>query len=204
MTDAPFAPTPMFSTPMFASVIGEHEAHKDGLLSLIAASRAADPGVGRSNRGGGWHSGPEFLTLRSPHIGWVLQRVHAFAERALAPLYGDWADRELRLGSYWANVLPPGAWNAPHHHHPQHWSGVYYVSVPHVGDGGADPAGFIEFLNPSVVQSQWGAGSFARAPREGSTLLFPASVMHLVHPHRGEDDRVSIAYNFDVVPRRPR
>jgi hypothetical protein len=34
-------------------------------------------------------------------------------------------------------------------------------------------------------------------------LLFPSSLQHFVHPHAGERPRVSIAYNFNVVPKGP-
>lgn len=197
----PFAPIPLFAFPLYATVVGGHEAHRQPLLDEIAAHRARGAGLRRSNRGGGWHSDESFLQSRHPSLGWVLQSVTAFARQALAPSYGQWARQELKLGSYWANVLPAGAWNAPHHHHPQHWSGAYYVSVPAVGGTADDPGGMIEFLNPSPVQSQWGQGSFAYAPRDGAILLFPSSLVHLVHPHPGPGDRVSIAFNLDVVPR---
>lgn len=197
----PFAPIPLFSWPIFASVVGGHEAHRQPLLDEIAAHRARGDGLRRSNRSGAWHSDESFLASRHPSIGWVLQTVTGYARRALAPLYQDWARHELKLGSYWANVLPKGAWNAPHHHHPQHWSGAYYVSVPPTGTGADDPSGMIEFLNPSPVQSQWGQGSFAYAPRDGTVMLFPSSLVHLVHPHSADADRVSIAFNLDAVPR---
>lgn len=199
---SPFAPTPLFAFPLFRTVVGEHDRHRAGLLAAIDDARSTDVGVTRSVRGGGWHSGPAFLQRRDPDLGWVLQTVHQFAEQALASRYDGWKSTTLRLGSYWANVLPPGAWNAPHHHHPQHWSAVYYVQVPALGDAD-DPAGWLEFLNPSPVQSQWGAGSYALGPREGLIVLFPSSLVHLVHPAPHADaDRVSLALNFDVVPRR--
>ena len=196
----PFAPLQLFSFPLFATMIGGHEEHRQGLLDEIAAQRRADPGLVRSNRGG-WHSGEAFLASRNVHIGWVLDSVTTFARRALAPYYGGFKDKEVRLGHYWANVLGPGDYNAPHHHHPQHWSGVYYVAVPPSG-GEGDQGGTIEFLNPSPAQSHWGSGSFATAPRDGTTLLFPSSLVHLVHPHKAEGDRVSIAYNLNIGDRR--
>jgi hypothetical protein len=36
------------------------------------------------------------------------------------------------------------------------------------------------------------------------TLLFPASLIHFVHPHEGDEDRISVAYNFNVVPKGAR
>jgi len=195
----PFAPLPLFAFPLFSSVIAGHEQHKGPLLDAILAHRQRHPGIRRSNRDA-WHSGSEFLQLRDEHVGWALQNVHTFARRALARFYKDWAGHDLKMGSYWANVLGKGGWNAPHHHFPQHWSGAYYVSVGQVGTDG-DLSGHIEFLNPSPWQTTWGSGNFAYGPREGLVMLFPASLLHLVHPHQSDEPRVSIAFNFNVLPK---
>jgi uncharacterized protein (TIGR02466 family) len=196
----PFAPIALFSYPLFATMVGGHEQHRQGLIDEIQALKRKHPGVRRSNRDA-WHSGDEFVASRNEHVGWMLKQVMTYSRHALAPLYDGWAKSELKLGHYWANVLGEGGWNAPHHHHPQHWSAVYYVSVGETGTTAEDPHGMIEFLNPSVVQSAWGGGSYAHAPKDGNLLLWPSSLVHLVHPHRGEGDRISIALNMNVVPK---
>ncbi len=198
----PFAPIPLFAYPLFATMIGGHEKYDKKLLKEIQELRRLHPGVTRSNRAGGWHSGTELMDSRSDAMAWLLQSVTSFARRCLATYHGNWATQDLKMGSYWANILGPGGFNAPHHHHPQHWSGVYYVQVPDVGGSAEDPSGLIEFLNPSPTQSQWGSGSFAYGPRAGTTLIFPSTLVHLVHPHTSDTERVSVAYNFNVVPKR--
>lgn len=195
----PFQPLPLFSFPLFSSILADFDQHRAPLAQLITAHRANHVGLRRSNRDG-WHSGEEFLQVRDEHLAWVLHNVLVFGKHALGRFYGNWARHELRLGSWWANVLDPGGWNAPHHHLPQHWSGVYYVRVPDVGTTPDDLHGRIEFLNPNVTQSAYGGGNFAYAPKDGLTLLFPSSLVHLVHPHGGTEPRISIAYNFNVVP----
>lgn len=200
MSSDPFQPIPLFAFPLFSSMLGDADRHREGLTRLILDHRARHAGIRRSNRDG-WHSGPEFLDVRDEHLAWVLHNVTVFAERALARFYGNWARHQLTLGSWWANVLDPGGWNAPHHHLPQTWSGVYYVRVPDVGTAPDDLRGRIEFLNPHPVQSAFGGGNFAYAPREGLNLLFPSSLVHLVHPHAGSEPRISIAYNVTVAPK---
>jgi uncharacterized protein (TIGR02466 family) len=200
MSDA-FTPMSLFAYPLYAGVISGHERHNPPLLAHILDLASRHPGRTRSNRNA-WHSGDEFANSRDEHIAWVLQQIMEYATRALANSYQDWATADLRLVQYWANVLGPGGWNAPHHHFPTHWSGVYYVSVGPTGNGKDDFSGMIEFLNPSPVHSLLGrAGNFAYAPREGLTLLFPASIVHFVHPHTNDKPRVSIAYNLTVVPK---
>lgn len=195
----PFAPIPLFSFPLYSAILADHEEHKAGLIKEVLDHRAVDPGIRRSNRDG-WHSGDAFLASRNDDLAWVLHNVTVFAKKALARHHQNWARTDLRLGSYWANVLDAHGWNAPHHHLPQHWSGVYYVQVPEVGTVAEDLRGRIEFLNPNVNQATFGSGSFAYAPREGLTLLFPSSLVHFVHPHTSGEPRITIAYNFNVVP----
>jgi len=200
MAADPFAPRALFSWPLFSSVVEGHAAHQKPLIDLILAQRDAGDGVVHSNRQGAWHADPGFMELRDVHLGWVLSRFAAFAEQALAPMYGGWKTRRLLPGSYWANVQPAGGFNAPHHHHPEHWSGVYYVSVPDTGSAEA-PRGHIEFLAPSPLTGHWGANHHAVRPRPGLLLLFPAGLLHLVHPHDADEERISIATNFSVTGR---
>lgn len=197
----PFSPTPLFAFPLFSTGFAGFEERREPLLNEILALRAAYPGVVRSNRNA-WHSGEEFHRHRSEHVAWVLQKVLKFARIALAPYHDSWSRTELQLASGWANVLEPGGWNAPHHHLPCAWSGVFYVSVGQLGARPGDPSGMIEFLNPNPWQSQFGQGGHrAFAPKDGTLFLFPSSLVHFVHPHATEEVRVSIAYNFNVVPK---
>lgn len=204
MTPAdPLAPTPLFSFPLFSSVLAGFEQHRDPLLAQILELRRTHPGIVRSNRNA-WHSGDELAASRSEQLAWVLQKVTKFGRLALARYHDNWATSELQLGGCWANVLEPGGWNAPHHHVPCHWSGVFYVSVGQLGTRPGDPSGMIEFLNPNPGLSVVGqGGNFVYGPKDGLMLLFPASLHHFVHPHQTGEIRVSIAYNFNVVPRAP-
>lgn len=197
----PFSPAPLFPIPLFSSLIGGFDTHRPALIDEIVALKRRYPGVRRSNREDAWHSGAEFRASRSPAVVFVLRGVTAFARRCLAPYFGDWRTAELRLGHYWANVLGPGGFNAPHHHFPQHWSGVFYVSVGTPGTGPDDPSGLIEFVNPDPSQGAWGVGNSAHVPRDGMVLLFPSALAHYVHPTHGADSRISIAFNLNVVPR---
>lgn len=204
MSQDPFAPIPLFAIPLFSGVVSDAAEHREGLIRLIQEHRERSPGVVRSNRNG-WHSGDDFMDLDDPHLRWVLGTVNRFATGALARYYNGWAHHEIRPGRYWANVLDKGGWNAPHHHVPNHWSGTYYVRVGELGTPPHDLSGMIEFLNPNPSMALFGrSGNYAIAPREGMILLFPSSLVHLVHPHIGESARISIAFNFDVVPKAGR
>lgn len=201
-TPDPFAPQLLFPMPIYHTVLAGFEVHQAPLLAEILDLQRRYPGVTRSNRNA-WHSGEEFLRHRSEHVAWVLARAVKFAQGALASTYGGWRTHELKLAGAWANVLGPGGWNAPHHHFPLPWSGVFYVSTPGIAENPpGDPSGHIEFLNPTPWLSPMGqGGNAAYRPKPGLTFLFPSSLYHYVHPHAAAEPRVSIAYNLTVVPR---
>ena len=113
-----------------------------------------------------------------------------------------------------AQAMPnsgPGGWNAPHHHFPCHWSGVYYVD-----DGGisADPSlgGELEFMDPRGPAPAMYAPHLAFAipgglsvganetvqPKAGRLVMFPAWLLHQVRPYRGDAERISVALNLSV------
>jgi uncharacterized protein (TIGR02466 family) len=104
-------------------------------------------------------------------------------------------------------VNPSGAYNAPHDHLGAFWSGTYYVSVPESGDR---QAGAIEFLSPHKPLPALGAfkapitaDKLHVRPKPGMVLIFPATLVHWVHPNDSKDDRVTIAFNGKFRLKRP-
>lgn len=93
-----------------------------------------------------------------------------------------------------AVVLGPGGRQAAHYH-PAGWlSGVYYVSTPDVD---AEAGSLVVGLPPDEPDLlPWEPRTLT--PRAGDLILFPSSFRHLTLPHRGEQPRISVA--FDVVP----
>lgn len=198
-----FAPINLFEIPIYALRVSDHHEHQQPLVELIRRLRREYPSQGRSNYGG-YHSGPEFSDDLDPHVRWVTETATKFARRALAPRYGDWQQVELELGTYWASVLDDGGWTVPHHHAPQAWSCAYYVQVgvEHPPESG-NRSGMIEFINPTPgFAAGERSGNFAIAPRDGTIVLFPSQLVHFVHPYHGPIERVVIAHNFNLIPRR--
>lgn len=101
----------------------------------------------------------------------------------------------------WANINGSNSLNGPHNHAGSHWSAVYYVRVPQASDN--PYSGAIEFLDPRghITNSALPDSHFFRpqhilSPKCGELLLFPAYLMHWVHPNKSEDERMSIAVNI--------
>ncbi|HVU04600.1 MAG TPA: TIGR02466 family protein [Polyangiaceae bacterium] len=193
----------LFAVPVFRGVLESFGEKRDELLALVNGERAKTVGLSVSNRGG-YRSHDALHAVDAPGAQYLTRAVLEFAVRALRETGMTFADTDLVLSSSWANVDGPGCFHSPHSHYPAHWSGVLYVSV--AGCAAEDPSvrdGKIELLNPLPAPQAFHAPTGVTfTPKDGMILLFPGVLSHLVHPHRAQVERVSIAFNLDVLPRR--
>lgn len=197
----------LFPTPLFRFEVAEASKLNAALLKEIAARRKAEGGIKRSNRRG-WHSDSDFFERKEPAQAALAQqilRMIAQATKSVAP-DSDFSSIELVCDG-WINANPRGAYNAPHHHIGAFWSGTYYVQVPDEGDR---DAGAIEFLSPhkplpglGMIKAPVTAEKRQFRPKPGTALLFPASLLHWVHPNDSNSDRVTIAFNGRFRMKRP-
>ncbi len=196
----------LFETPLLHGKLTEAEPMTVALEQAIAARRAADEGLNRSNVGG-WHSTTDMLAwggaaaekLADMAIR-MAKRLSHFEERDAASV--KWSVR------MWANVSPPGALNMSHAHPGVLWAAVYYVDM---GMSPGDPeGGELYFEDPRFPVPQMTFPGFRAIGADGQPqvieqrvrtergdmVLFPGFVRHGVRPHTGSRERVSIAMNI--------
>ena len=195
----------LFATPVFRQE-WPHESELNRYLHrLILSWEQADarPANGYSNVGG-WHSPIDLHECWDSQIRLVLERCRELAGEATARLMGA-TGQTRRYGyalSAWANVSRQGDYNVPHVHLST-WSAVYYVSVT-PGCGSGQQAGGLELLDPRPATAmvdmpgEFFATRHLIQPQAGLLVLFPASVMHFVHPFRGEGERISVACDLTL------
>jgi len=82
-------------------------------------------------------------------------------------------------------------------------SGIFWVKAP-------ENCGKLIFQNPHSFAENWLIESadvdvkkrlnyhhtFEFAPQEGTLVMFPSHLMHLVEPNESDEDRISIAFNL--------
>ena len=99
----------------------------------------------------------------------------------------------------WSVVLPSQGRQVPHIH-PAAWlSGVYYAELPGAVEKTDSTQGWIEFGAPpeTFVLTKKTPVRLVK-PKEGLLVLFPSYFYHRTIPFEGDEERVSIA--FDFVP----
>lgn len=99
----------------------------------------------------------------------------------------------------WSVVLPGQGRQVPHIH-PAAWlSGVYYAELPGAVDKKDSTEGWIEFgTPPETFNLTKRTPARLVKPKEGLLILFPSYFYHRTIPFQGDEERVSIA--FDFVP----
>jgi uncharacterized protein (TIGR02466 family) len=124
------------------------------------------------------------------------RHVAAFAKE----LDFDLGGKKLRLDSLWINVLPPGGIHTSHIHPLSVISGTYYVRVP-------DGASAIKFEDPRHAMMMAAPPRKKKgkpdqqpfvyqAPQPGTLLLWESWLRHEVPLNRGEEERISVSFNY--------
>ena len=196
----------LFPNPLLRFEVADADKLNTALLKEIGKRRAVEGGMAKSNRKG-WHSERDLFDRKEPAqsaLAQLILRMMAQSTKKIAP-ETDFNNVEL-LADGWINVNPRGGYNAPHDHMGGFWSGVYYVRVA------ADQAhgGAIEFLAPhkpmpsnGFIEAPATAQRVTIRPKPGQVLIFPAHLVHWVHPNDSDDDRVTIAFNGHFRRRQP-
>ena len=208
---------PIFSTPLLVFTIPEHDRINKELREKILAREASRPAEA-DHEVVGWSSphdmsmmqwaGKVMQDLLSPVIE-VAAQATEFSERA-PQLTGS--QPRWQVVETWANVQRKGGSNAVHPHPGTFWSGVYYVAVGAVSqDGGMggelqlfDPRGCLPtmlapFLRYAMPELQDAGKSISFVPETGKCVLFPGWLSHSVSLYKGEEPRISVAFNLDPI-----
>lgn len=195
----------MFATPVIGYQWQDSAELNRELEALVLEKEAADTTVRNSNAGG-WQSPDDLLSWGVPCTDELKRRIEALLMAVLRETSVNQDDRpqaRFRLDC-WANVNREGDYNVVHSHPNALWSGVYYVS-----SGEPDPdipyAGKIELLDPREAATYIQVHKTTLDQRclinnePGFMLMFPSWIKHMVHPHRGAQPRISIAFNALAV-----
>ena len=147
------------------------------------------------------------LALRNPAVDWLRQCIHKsaidYCRRAGVDYPIDWALQG------WANVNRLGDYHDPHNHPYAYLSGTYYVRVPdsraQLRNRADVRPGCITFYDPRGAVNMTAIKGdpqiepeFTVSPKPGMVLLWPAFVMHYVHPNLSDEPRISISFNLIV------
>ncbi len=147
------------------------------------------------------------FALEHPALAWLRQCIHKtstdYCRRAGMDYPIDWSLQG------WANVNRLGDYHDPHNHPHAYLSGTYYVRVPQARATQRNRAdvrpGCITFYDPrgavnmgAIRDDPQVEPELTIAPQPGMVLMWPAFLLHYVHPNLSEEPRISISFNLIV------
>ena len=143
-------------------------------------------------------------TLEDEILKQMMQKMHADIEKYLINLKFS-TPFEIHYDSPWINISGKYHSNKEHHHGNADFSAVCWMQVN-------QDTGGIVFKNPNPTHSMrkvWlskfdeykacNSGEYTYYPDCGDFAIFPGDLKHEVQPNKSDQERVSIAYNFNVV-----
>ena len=168
------------------------------LARLIEDMLATNPALTTDYRAG------DFLVLDHPGPQWLRQCVDVSVRDYLRQQGVAAGVRWYSHG--WANVNALGDYHDPHNHPHAYLSGTYYVRVPTDRATKANRSdvrpGCITLYDPrgaanmTAIRGDWNVDpEYTVRPEPGLILLWPAFLMHFVHPNLSSTPRLSVSFN---------
>lgn len=197
----------LFATPLVIHDWPNSEQLNKDLEEIVRNSEKGDKdGYGTRSNAGGWQSPGNLITWKEPAIEIFRQRIEKLVTNLLQEIARDTGqDRSFQLLiDAWANINRHGDYNVVHTHPNCMYSGVYYVQ-PGKPESEIPYSGLLEILDPreaanyvQIRHSVFDAREFVENV-PGRMLLWPSWLKHWVHPYQGEGERISIAFNVNVI-----
>ena len=189
----------LWPTTLLRRSLPGHDLANAELLRLIRAMDREKADLTTDYRAG------NLLALENPAVGWLRDCINKtiidYLKRAGLGYAVNWSLQG------WANVNRRGDYHDPHNHPHAYLSGTYYVAMPQAApppqeNRGDVRPGAISFYDPRSAANMTAIrgdrqieAEFTHHPKAGEVLLWPAFLMHFVHPNLSDEERVSISFN---------
>ena len=195
----------LWPTLLMRRTLPGHEHANVALERLIDELQAANPRLTTDYRA------RDVLAMPHPGSQWLRQCVDVSVRDYLRHQGVDYPVRWHSHG--WVNVNSLGDYHDPHNHPHAYLSGTYYARVPRgraTQDNRDDVRpGCITLYDPRGAVNMTAIRGDANVepeytvdPEAGLMLLWPAFLMHFVHPNLAPQARLSISFN--VMLENPR
>jgi len=177
---------------IFEHAIDNHKSVNEQLLKEIRDHKREQPVSLPSTHPGCWRG-----TRKYPSESMLLNLFGKASMDAAARQGLDTRERKYSVRvSYWVNVNGSGGFNELHNHVLGDYSGVYYVKGTGTGDISFHST---EQLNKMIAPGMPFADSISISPQDGMLLVFPSYILHSVHPNLSDKERISIAFDANII-----
>jgi len=186
-----------FEIPIYETLISNTIEIDNMIRFVLDEQKKNNPeGVHKSNSGGYQTDFLEHKDIMNKFISFISPHIDDLSKQI-----GLKEGYQVDLNGLWINENGIGHSNIPHTHPRCNFSGVYYSEVP-------ANSGKLCILNPltEAVMEQGHRfssssvydGEHHFTPCKGYLVIFPAWLWHYVQENRGNDKRVSVAFNLAI------
>ena len=198
----------LYPTPILKHQFEDMEDVNQALRELFLQKEQEMPqwrtGNAQRSNIGGWRSAEDLANWNDPNINHLVQRIGQAVKflNDTRPIQSTSPMKNTNIYG-WANINRNGQYNSMHIHPGFHWGAVYYVCTGQP-EAGMDKNGVLEFIDPRnaagampIPGYEFGQ-KYTVTPEAGLLVIFPAWLMHCVHPFFGEGERISLAFNISL------
>ena len=169
-------PEKLFSTPLWHIKAEDGDKKSIDELYEWVLDYQDDEGVTKSNRGG-WQSSDSDNFDAIPHIDLLKKKLYHLG-------------CGLKLQNWWVNVNKKGDWNLIHTHPNCDLSLVWYLTDGDICFDNPNSHNRLEVGDCSIWESK---------NKKGDVVVFPADLKHFVNPNQKDEDRMSLAFNINLL-----
>ena len=190
----------IFSTPIWTSIIDNHEEVNSKMIKYIKLLQSKNPkGIAKSNVDG-WHS--EYFDLNADDPRYFLNSIKLNLDKVFNDMGWDLNNQKIKITSMWSIINNKNASNARHIHSNNYISAAYYVKAPK-NCGNIifyDPRNEVVFRHPKIkVTNNLNSNIFSIEPKDGLLVLFPSYLHHAVDYNNSNEERIVISFNIDII-----
>lgn len=188
----------------------DSDALNRDLTTVLKEIQSQAPTVNKSNAGG-WQSPGNLVQHEAPAVQALKHRIETLIFNLTDQVIrDDGQQRVFRLIiDAWGNINRHGDYNVVHAHPNCMWSGCYYVDQGQP-DTSIPQNGLLEIIDPreaanyiQIRNTIFDAKQFVEN-LPGRMVIWPSWLKHMVHPYMGEGERISIAFNVNVIEEPPK
>ncbi len=189
----------LFPTKMVRAELDDFEAPTQDLIKLIREMEKANKGLTTDY----WENNPLEYDREGPN--WLRAQIN---QTVIAYLQSIDIDYSVNWQIHaWANINRAGDYHDPHNHPHAYLSGTYYLKMP--GEGAKKRQrsdvrpNAITFYDPrtgfnmsSIRNDPYVDPELTIMPKPGLLMMWPAALMHFVHPNLSDETRISLSFNI--------
>ena len=189
-----------FPTAILSEQVKDYKKINQNLLPRIKEIKNSIDVGGKNWIGKPYNTCGTFNIVEDPAFSDVIKEINAWVHFYASRLGIDTSRHKFVSKEGWLNIYHENDFQEFHHHAGHQFSVVYYVKVPENSSNIIFESPLPPDMNPLPITLRTHITD-TRAyynVQEGQIIIFRSNLRHCVPNHKGSDERISLAFNYDL------